>query len=314
MNKIGNTCFDEFISNISANKTENDKIKSSHNNVREKLRKSKFNDEIVKMVLVGSYKRGTNTKTVEDGEKKIDVDVAVIFKKDSYDKPQSILDKLYDELNSYNEYKGKVRKQSRSVGIALSKTHIDVVPFQEIDEGSDSPLYISAKGKQDWEKTDPIGHIKHYQSEKQIKFNFTLYSKALKWWKKINKPVNIKFPISIAFEEWVTKWYSNKNNKFEALLEIMERINDNQLTKHLQDPLNSDNDFLVKLSEKHFNEFKNSLNKSITIIKEGLEEENIDKIRKVFGFDFPKCNIVNDSDQSELIKNVRGNVNYSNHG
>lgn len=312
MNKIGNTCFDNFIGNISANKSERDRIISSHKNVREKLSKSKYNDEIVKMVLVGSYIRGTNTKTIVDGDKKIDVDVAVIFKSDSYEKPQSILDKLYNELNSYNEYEGKVRRQSRSVGIELSKTHIDVVPFQEVYEGKDSPLYISAKGKQEWEKTDPIGHINYYQSIKQGKPNFSIYSKALKWWKKTNNPANVKFPISIAFEEWVSKWYSNRNNKFEALIEIMERINDNQIHNSLIDPLNSSNDFLVKLSDTHFNEFKNILDKSIKDVKDALEEENIEKIREVFGYDFPKCNIINDRDQNVLKKNVQGNVNYSN--
>jgi predicted nucleotidyltransferase len=312
MNKIGNTCFDKFVNNISANETELDKIISSHKNVRDRLSKSQYNDEIVKMVLVGSYIRGTNTKTIVDGDKKIDVDLAVIFKKDSYEKPQSILDKLYNELNSYNEYEGKVRRQSRSVGIELSKTHIDVVPFQEVYEGEDSPLYISAKGKQEWEQTDPIGHINHYQSIKQSKPNFSIYSKALKWWKKTNKSSNVKFPISIAFEEWVSKWYSNRNNKLEALLEIMERINDSQINNSLLDPLNSENDFLAKLSDTHFNEFKKILDKSIKDVKDTLEEENIEKIRGVFGYDFPKCNIINDRDQKVLKKNVQGNVNYSN--
>lgn len=312
MNKIANTCFDSFTSNISANDTELDKIISSHKNVRDRLSKSKYNDEIVKMVIVGSYKRGTNTKTIVDGDKKIDVDVAVIFRKDSYNKPQSILDLLYNELNSYTEYEGKVRKQSRSVGIELSKTHIDVVPFQEVREGKESPLYISAKSKQEWEITDPIGHINYYQRMKQDKPNFSIYSKALKWWKKTNKPSNVKFPISIAFEEWVSKWYSNKNNKFEGLKEIMERINENQIYNTLTDPLNSENDFLKKLSDIHFNEFKRILDKSIKDIKDALDEENIEKIREIFGYDFPKCNIINERDQKALKKNVQGNVNYSN--
>ncbi|XFA99657.1 hypothetical protein ACAG96_03500 [Candidatus Izemoplasma sp. B36] len=311
MNKIKNSCFDEYIKNISANQSEVDKIISSHTNVRDKLSKSDLNNKIVKMVLIGSYKRSTNTKTIINGDKKIDVDIAIIFKKDSYQKPQSIIDKIYNELNSYNEYSGKVTRQTRSIGVELSKTHIDVVPFQEIISDTDSPIYISSKDKQTWVKTDPIGHINHYNEIGNNCTNFTQYSKALKWWKKINKPSDSKFPISIAFEEWVALYYSEEGNKFESLLYIMKKIRDNQIRNYLQDPLNSENNFLSKMSDNNFEVFKNILNESIQDIEKGLENEDINLIRKRFGVDFPKCTVINDEDNRKLVRNTRGNINYS---
>jgi hypothetical protein len=311
MNSIRNSCFEKFISNITATQTEIDAIISSHTNVRQKLQKSNFNAEIRDILLVGSYSRNTNTKTNIDDGKKIDIDIAVIFKKGSYEKPQSILDKLFNFLDSFSEYKGKVKRQKRSVGIELSKTCVDVVPLQEIKENLRSPLFISKKDKQDWEITDPIGHIDYYKEINDEKPQFRNYVKALKWWKKVNKPENYKYPIGIAIEELVSKYYVKDNELFIGFLKTIESIYNNQNSLILIDPKNQENNFLSNMNEIGFQDFKLRLEQTINDIKKALDEEDISIIRKRLGNEFPECEINNEDDKERLKEQAKGNINYS---
>jgi len=311
MNSIRNSCFEEFIKNISATETEKNNIISSHTNIRNKLRQTSFNSEIRDILLVGSYSRGTNTKTNIDDGKKTDIDIAVIFMKGSYEKPQSILDKLYNFFDSCNEYTGKVKRQKRSIGIELSKTCVDVVPFQEINENSRTPLHISTKDKQSWEVTDPIGHLDYYASVQSEKLQFKNYVKAFKWWKKINKPENFKYPIGIAIEELVSKNYVKDNVSFLGFLQTLEAIYNNQNSLVLIDPRNPNNNFLSNMNESGFQSFKSNLEKSIKDIKEALNTEDIALIRKRLGYDFPDCEINNEDDKKRLREQAKGNINYS---
>ena len=310
MNKIKNSCFDDFINNISANDDEIRRIQSSHNNVRDILDQSELNVQIFKKVLVGSYSRSTNIKTLVDDDKKIDVDLAVIFNKNSYNKPQSILDKLYNLLNSTNEYKGKLVRQKRSIGIELSKTHLDVVPFQCVNNENDIPLYISKQNKQEWELTDPIGHKEHYKKVKENKPLFVEYVKAIKWWKKINKKNGSKYPIGIAIEELVSIYYASDENKFTGLIKTMKGISTHK-NNYLQDPRNKDNNFFSNMNDQQYNDFISIFSSSISDIEKGLEYQNIDIIRNQFGFDFPKCQIYTEKDSEYIKQKTSGLSNYS---
>jgi hypothetical protein len=292
MNYISNGDFRTFISNIIPNETENKGIISSHEKVRDILTNSDLNAKIRKTLVTGSYKRNTDTKKLSKSNSKVDVDLGVIFKKDALTIPQSILDKLYNVLNNEDEYKGKLIRQKRSIGIELSNRHVDVVPFQEVEINQDKPLSISSLNKQEWEITNPICHIDHFIKVKQKHLFFTDYVRAIKWWIKINKPNQIKYPIGIAVETLVEKYYSDNSNQVSALLEIMKVINSEQLMI-LLDPCNNENNLLSsKKSQKDLKDFYTRLNKSLEELHQALINKNINVFRKYFGNEFPKCEII----------------------
>jgi len=309
MNKIKNNCFEMFIKNISPTQDEEDRIISSHKNVSDLLKKSDLSELIEKTVLTGSYKMNTNIKTIETDEKKLDVDIALILTKDSFEKPQSVMDKVFNILNNEYNYKDKVERQKRSIGIALSKTHVDIVPFKVVNSNVDQPLLISSIDKQKWEEANPIGHIEHFQSLKREMPNFSFFVRALKWYNKINKPTNIKYPKGIAYNEFVSRYYDNNPNKFEALINIMIKISEHQ-EKYLADPLKPDNNLLERLTENDFLKFKNSLKENTNIVIESLRKSDINGIRKVFGQEFPKCEVYNDDDKEVLVDKTKNVTSY----
>lgn len=309
MNKIKNSCFDEYIKNISMNKSEEDRIISSHKNVKSILEKSELNEKIYKIRLVGSYSRNTNTKTLVDDNKKIDVDIAVIFHKDAFNKPQSALDKIYSILEL--DYADKLKRQKRSIGIELSKTHVDVVPFLCVEDNSDSPLLISNKNKLDWDLTDPIGHIEYFSKERKELNSYLQYVKAFKWWKKVNKKDNQKFPIGIAIEEMILLNYCDSNNKFEGFLETLKKINDSINENYLNDPLIEHNNLFSNMNDINFNEYKINLSKTIDVLTEALENRDIGSIRDTLGQDFPKCEIYDDEDKKRINEKTKGLMHYA---
>lgn len=310
MKILSNSDFKQFINNITASKDEVERIISSHNNVREIIQSDELNGMIEKYLLVGSYKRGTNTKTLVDSGKKIDVDLAVIFKNNSYAYPYMILDKLYNLLDANYNYKGKVRRQSRSIGIELSKTHIDIVPFMQCTDYSLKPLYISKKNKNEWEKTNPICHIDYFIQVRKDKHNFIDYVKALKWWKKINKPNNRSYPSGIAIETLVDINYDSDKNLFAGFLKTLNNITKSNL-KLLTDPCLSTNDLLISIKDEDYSHFLNKLTQSVSKMYNALETEDVDVIRKELGDQFPKCIIYNDDDVQKLTEKTYDSRNYS---
>ena len=152
MNIISNKDFDAFVSKIDANKSEIDQIISTHSFISDVLKKQEvFKGKLEKTRLTGSYARKTNIKTDNQNGKKIDVDLGLIFRV-SDKQPNWYFNEIYIALDGLEQYSGRVKHQSRSIGIELVKAHIDIVPFKQAEEGKDNPLKIKVKGSNSWKE------------------------------------------------------------------------------------------------------------------------------------------------------------------
>lgn len=305
MNKIKNSCFEEFIKNISITSDEEERLKSSHNNIRTKLSQSDLNAHMVKTILGGSYKKNTMVRTIDSDTKKVDIDILVIFNYNRTDiKPHKLLSKVRDTIEDIPEYKGKTTIQKRSIGVELSKTHIDIIPVLEVNNNSDQPLYISTPDKQNWDETNPIKSIEYFNAQALNKKNLRMIVKTFKWWKKINKPESQRYPISYGIEILCSNYYNQNDNLFESMLKTLESINDyiqiNEIKPHLEDPCKNGNDLFRKMTQNDYESFRNKFNKHVKTLRKAIIEKNTDEIRLIFGDKFPKCIIIDDSTQEKL--------------
>lgn len=312
MNRISNSDFDKYISNINITKTEETRLMSSHKNVREKLTSSELNKNIQTTILSGSYKKRTMIKQGVNSNKTTDVDILVIFdfKKENKN-PYSLLSTVRNYIEEIPVYQGKTTLQKRSIGIELSLTHIDVIPVLEVNSGSNKPLLISTPGKQDWEETDPIKSIEYFNSNAQDLPYLRAITKALKWWKTMHKPENYRYPISYAFEVLAIMFYHKTNDKFECLVETFNNINNafqkNSSKPTLEDPCKIGNDLLNKMNDASYLSFRTKFDKHTKKLIEGINENNIQNIIDVLGTEFPRCSII----EEEIIRKSVVNTSHA---
>ncbi|MDY0278736.1 MAG: hypothetical protein RBQ97_11705 [Acholeplasma sp.] len=309
MNKIKNSCFEEFIKNISITSDEDERLKSSHSNIRTKISKSDLNVHMVKTILGGSYKKNTMVRTIESDTKKVDVDILVIFNYNRSDvKPHKLISKVRDTIEEMPEYRGKTTIQKRSIGVELSKTHIDIIPVLEVNNNSDQPLLISTPDKQNWDETNPIKSIEYFNAQALNKKNLRMIVKTFKWWKKINKPESQRYPISYGIEILCSNYYKQDENLFESMLKTLESINDytqmNEIKPHLEDPCKNGNDLFRKMSQNDYESFRNKFNKHVKTLRKAIIENKTDEVRMIFGDKFPKCTIIDDSTQEKLMEST----------
>lgn len=296
MNKILDNDYNSFIKNVNVPENQKKKLVAAHTNISEQLKAndSTLKKHVLETLLSGSFKKNTIVKSGKKSEKKVDVDIIVIYDFDKEDiSPQTLIDKTRNEIDKIHDYEGKTRIQKRSVGIELSTIHIDIIPVLRVNENKNKPLYISEIGKQKWVKTNPIKSIEYINNQCSKKKNFRNYVKTFKWWKKENKPVNVTYPISYAFETLCVKYYKSKDNKFYGFLKTMCSINQFLQSKPskpiLLDPCGSGNDLFKKMDQSSYNNFRNKFNDDYIKMKNALDKCEIGPIREVLGYEFPNC-------------------------
>lgn len=118
--------FNTFLTGIRPTQAMRDQLISGHKTLRARLNA----DEDLKPILVsdflqGSYRRYTAVRP--KGDKRSDVDIIIVTKLDEREySPKAALALFERFLNKF--YKGKWRRQGRSIGIELSDVELDVVP------------------------------------------------------------------------------------------------------------------------------------------------------------------------------------------
>jgi hypothetical protein len=120
-----NTYFKDFLQDIRLTQKQKDDSKNGHRILRERLSADEnLKSIIVSTFLQGSYRRATAVRP--HGEKRADVDVIVVT---NLDKSKVTPEKALELFEVFAEkyYKGKWKKQGRSIGISMSYVDLDIV-------------------------------------------------------------------------------------------------------------------------------------------------------------------------------------------
>lgn len=138
-----------------------DAARRSHGNLRRALQASSFGDRVTRSYLSGSYQRSTAIRPLDD--------VDLIFEIDASTFPRSGLAEFFDQpprpLEVLEAFKKAVRKchngtrvrlQTHSVGLVMSKLRIDVVPAIPAEQGG--YVYIPDKRASEWLLSGPAIH------------------------------------------------------------------------------------------------------------------------------------------------------------
>jgi hypothetical protein len=155
--------------------------------VREHLRThSSFANWHVNTFLYGSYPRYTAVGNIKD------VDIVVVTNYTTYASPVDVLDRLKDSLGYL--YKGPdLADQRRSIrvdrplpDIPDATLTLDVIPAI-YQQGSDDPLWVPDRDKQEWIPSHPRGHMSHTSRLNAKSYQgryFVPMVKMMKWWWK----------------------------------------------------------------------------------------------------------------------------------
>lgn len=174
---------EKFIDNITVTDRQEDSIETSFNNLKENLLKKDNALAVKDVFLNGSYARDTIIRPLGD------IDLFAIIDHTDYNeyglppKPQSVLTKFKNYLNSLNDYKDKVKQDRPCVTVFLTDKDFDVLPALKQDEY----LYIPNSELDGWTITDPITHTKNLNDvHRRRNYKVKGIVKAVKQWKRDN--------------------------------------------------------------------------------------------------------------------------------
>lgn len=314
---IAQLYFADFLSNIRLSDNQIDDLKTGHTTLRERL----LADEnlapiIVSTFLQGSYRRATAVKP-KNGNKS-DVDIIVVTNLDhERTTPEEALDMFIPFLEKH--YKGKYRKQGRSLGISLSYVDLDIVPtsapseavqselssekflqeysefFSELTESSwkDEPLLIPDREAGAWDETHPLEQIRWTADKnKRCNSHYINVVKALKWWKKASFP-DMKHPKSYPLEHFIGDCCpDNIESVAEGVVLTLEKIvTDYPVKPFLADRGVPEHDVFGRLSDDDYDDFYESVCDAAKIAREAFDcedlHESVAKWRSLFGSEFP---------------------------
>lgn len=232
---------DEFIENITVTDRQEDNIKASFNNLKDKIMKDVSNLSVQEVFLNGSYERHTIIRPLDD----IDL-FAVIDESDYSDNgmdplPQTVLSKFRDYLNSLGDYKDKVKQDRPCVTVVLSDKNFDILPSLK----KSGALYIPNVDLTGWIFTDPKTHTDNLNEVNKLR-NYKVKSivKVVKQWKRDNNQNIPSFHIEEVavdvfnfynfsnFEEGVRIWFehaegnlnSGRFKSYEEYLKVKAKI------------------------------------------------------------------------------------------
>lgn len=225
-------CIETMISNISVSDRQEEKIKSSLSNIEGYL-KNKENDlNVSRTFTTGSYERDTIIRPLND------IDLFAVLKKDNWKdeygnlpKPQSVLTKIKNYLNSLNDYKDKVKQDRPCVTIVLSDKDFDILPSFEVVNGGYS---IPNEDLETWTYSYPELLATNLDSTHRLrKYKVKPVIKVLKYWNREHNKFIPSYHIEetainiylvndfINYEEGIRLWFNNaehhlQSNKFKS--------------------------------------------------------------------------------------------------
>jgi len=258
------------------------KYQSKRDEVKEALERE-YTGDIYNPINSGSFAKHTAINS------KFDLDIAVPFKRNSFDTIEAMFDDVFNFLSDKYKDEATIRKQKVSIGIEFfadkdgDKISLDIVPGRELNkeqypEDKNMNLYVNSKYGIIEEKTyiqtniqAQIDHIKAKESERKI-------IRLLKIWKNSNSEDYKSFLLELL----AIKAFEKENisgNLWEKLKIVMQYIQNNVAKEGftLKDPGNSNNNVVETIETR---ERDNLSRKMETIINR--IEKNDDNIKLYF--------------------------------
>jgi len=284
--------FDKFLSNIEPTANQKAEASTGHKTLRSRLEqdddyKKCFRDSFIS----GSYGRDTAIRPIND------VDIIIITNHTDALKPDTALSILERALKKYY---ANVKRQGRSVRVALSYITMDIVPTITTD-GLDNFLKIPDRELQKWDLTHPRKHLQ-LATEINTKRNqlYKPFVKALKQWRDYRMEDAWK-PKSFLLE-CLAYDYAIQN----SILSIPSAIKDffwfthNKYDAHrknqmyspiIHDPAGTGNDVAKKWTYSDFCKFMDETYSSWYIAYNALNssdlKDSVEKWRGLLGDNFP---------------------------
>lgn len=209
---------EKFIENISVTDGQEDNIDASVKNLNNHLLDENSNLSVQDVFLNGSYKRDTIIRPLDD------IDLFAVIDDSDYTnngidpKPQTVLTKFKNYLNSIHDYEGKVKQDRPCVTIQLSNKNFDVLPSLR----KAGALYIPNNDLTSWTFTDPKTHTAQLnETNKRRHYKVKGVVKAVKQWKRENSQNIPSFHIEEVaievfnfydfsnYEEGIRLWFEN---------------------------------------------------------------------------------------------------------
>lgn len=210
----------EMIDNISVTDKQEESIETSTNNLDGHITNDENDLDVKSTFITGSYYRDTILRPLDD------VDIfAVLDRKEWSDKygnlpkPQAVLTKIKNKLNSISDYKDKVSQDRPCVTVKLSDKNFDILPSFEESFGG---YLIPNHDLESWTYSYPEELTKNLkESHKNNDYKLKDIIKAVKYWNRENKKYIPSFHIEETmitifsvnsftnYEEGIRLWFDN---------------------------------------------------------------------------------------------------------
>lgn len=263
----------EMIDNISVTDKQEDTINTSTNNLSNHLTKDKNDLDIDSTFVNGSYERDTMVRPLDD------VDIFAVLNRDEWTddygnlpKPQAVLTKIKNKLNSISDYKDKVTQDRPCVTVTLKAINFDVLPsFEESFGGYLIPNY----DLESWTYSYPEQLTNNLNdSHRNNDYKLKDVIKAVKYWNRENKKLIPSFQIEETmisyfninkitnYEEAIRLWFNNAeyyleknkfktNNQYDDAIKKIKSVRD-KLNKAREHTDNKENDEAIQIWKEVF--------------------------------------------------------------
>lgn len=267
----------EMIDNISVTDKQEDTISTATNNLSNHLTKDENDLDIDSTFVNGSYERDTMIRPLDD------VDIFAVLNRDEWTddygnlpKPQAVLTKIKNKLNSISDYKDKVTQDRPCVTVTLKAINFDVLPsFEESFGGYLIPNY----DLESWTYSYPE-QLTNNLNDAHRKNDYKLKDviKAVKYWNRENKKLIPSFQI----EETMTSYFNiNKITNYEEAIRLWFNNAEYYLEKNKFKTSNQYDDAIKKIKS-----VRDKLNKAKDHIDNKENDEAIQIWKDVFGKEF----------------------------
>lgn len=178
-----NTYLTDLVSNLKVDKTLQEKIKSSFDNLEGLLFKE-FKSALDTVTIFGSYDRGTAFSLPGD-TKNFDVDILITFRKDQY-QPQTYLNQIKN-LGQQIYPRSGVSADFPSIAVEMGHVKFELVPAIKTGNGTEVKIPAPRSTELKWIETNPEKFKKKLADRNNdCDGMLTPLIKLAKYWSKCN--------------------------------------------------------------------------------------------------------------------------------
>jgi tRNA nucleotidyltransferase (CCA-adding enzyme) len=254
----------KLIDKVSVTDRQEESIKTSTDYLNGHLTKDENDLDIDSTFVNGSYERDTIIRPLDD------VDLFAILNESEWSdeygnlpKPQAVLTKIKNKLNSISHYKDKVTQDRPCVTVTLNSINFDVLPSFERNNGGylipnyDLESWTYSYPKQLTDNLNDCNRNNGYKIKDVVK--------AIKYWNRENKKLIPSFQIEETlityfnvhnfgnYEEAIRLWFNNAeyyleqakfktNNQYDDAIKKIKKVKDklNTAKEHLDENENAE--------------------------------------------------------------------------